>query len=266
MLRVFSFGGGVQSTAALVLASQGRIDFRTFLFSNVGDDSERPATLEYVRSVAMPFAVASGLDLRELQRVCRDGSVETLYGRLVKEGSRSLSIPVRMSGTGAPNKRSCTVDFKVRVVAKWLRQNGATSDDPAIVGLGISVDEFQRMRTDSGIPYEVLSYPLVDMRLSRQDCVNIISSAGLSIPPKSACWFCPFHRLSVWQAMRLDEPELFARAVGLERLLNERCVAIGHKAVYLSSSLVPLDVATSDVRQLSMFDVDDACESGYCLT
>ena len=43
-LRVFSYGGGVQSTAALVLASQHKIDFKTFLFCNVGDDSENPAT------------------------------------------------------------------------------------------------------------------------------------------------------------------------------------------------------------------------------
>ena len=45
MIRAISFGGGVQSTALLVLASQGKIDFRTFLFANVGDDSEHPATL-----------------------------------------------------------------------------------------------------------------------------------------------------------------------------------------------------------------------------
>lgn len=44
-LRVFSYGGGVQSTGALVLAAQGRIDFPTFLFCNVGDDSEHPGTL-----------------------------------------------------------------------------------------------------------------------------------------------------------------------------------------------------------------------------
>ena len=38
MLKVFSYGGGVQSTAALVLAAQGKIDYQTFLFCNVGAD------------------------------------------------------------------------------------------------------------------------------------------------------------------------------------------------------------------------------------
>ena len=50
-LKVISYGGGVQSTAMVVLAVQGRIDADVALFSNVGDDSEHPATLEYVRNV-----------------------------------------------------------------------------------------------------------------------------------------------------------------------------------------------------------------------
>lgn len=55
-LRTFSYGGGVQSTAALVLPAQARIDFPVFLFSNVGDDSEHPDTLRYVEDVAKPYA------------------------------------------------------------------------------------------------------------------------------------------------------------------------------------------------------------------
>jgi hypothetical protein len=94
MLKVFSFGGGVQSTAALVLAAQGRIDYRTFLFCNVGADSENPETLAYVRDVARPFADRHGLMLHELERVKRDGSVETIYQRMTRPGSRSIGIPV----------------------------------------------------------------------------------------------------------------------------------------------------------------------------
>jgi hypothetical protein len=42
---VFSYGGGVQSTAGLVLAAAGRINFPNFVFANVGEDAEHPATL-----------------------------------------------------------------------------------------------------------------------------------------------------------------------------------------------------------------------------
>lgn len=77
-LRVVSYGGGVQSTALLVLAAQGRVDFRVFLMANTGDDSEHPATLRYVREVAVPFAAQHDLELHLLDRTRRDGSVETV--------------------------------------------------------------------------------------------------------------------------------------------------------------------------------------------
>src|SRR5487761_1297550 len=146
LLQVFSYGGGVQSTAALVLAAQGNIDYPTFLFCNVGDDSENPRTLTYVLEVAMPFAKDHGIELIELHHT-RFGEPETIYQRLTRPESRSIGIPVRMSN-GAPGTRACTSDFKIKVAAKWLREHGATKDDPAIVGMGISLDEFQRMRND----------------------------------------------------------------------------------------------------------------------
>src|SRR2546421_7635546 len=126
MIKVFSYGGGVQSTAALVLAATGRIDYRTFLFCNVGEDSEHPDTLRYVRAVAMPYATQKGIELEELHAT-RFGQPETLYARLMRP-DRSVGIPVRMSN-GAPGNRACTKDFKIMVVARWLRQHGATKDD-----------------------------------------------------------------------------------------------------------------------------------------
>ena len=115
-LRVFSFGGGTQSTAALVLAAEGHIDYRTFLFANVGEDSEFPGTLRYLERVARPFARAHGIELSVLRRRTRDGRVETLLGR-IERSPRSIPIPVRMGPAGAPGNRTCTADFKIRVDA-----------------------------------------------------------------------------------------------------------------------------------------------------
>src|SRR5690348_11450209 len=126
MLKVFSYGGGVQSTAALVLAASGQIDYKTFLFCNVGDDSENPETLSYHVQYALPFAQASGLTLLELRYIRRDGQLETIFRRLTRPGSRSIGIPVRMSN-GAPGRRACTVDFKIKQVDRWLRGAGAVA-------------------------------------------------------------------------------------------------------------------------------------------
>jgi hypothetical protein len=327
VLRIFSYGGGVQSTAALVLAAQRKIDFRTFLFSNVGDDSEHPGTLAYVRHVARPYAAVHGIELKELQRTRRDGSTETLHGRLTRPGSRSLPIPVRMSN-GAPGTRSCTADFKIKVIGRELKRRGARGPKPckahrqdgftagcpgcvpavvAVVGVGISADEIQRINARKSEPYESLAYPLVGLparedtglRLRRDDCERLIAAEPLPPdmaaplkealdllppvtrhdllqfdftrmprPPKSACYFCPFHRPETWHNQRRDEPELFGKSCDLEDLLNARRDELGKDHVFLTRFAQPLRVAIPDgVDLLPIFDGDDAnCDNGWCMT
>ncbi len=265
-MKVFSYGGGVQSTAALVLAAQSKIDYHTFLFCNVGLDSENPATLTYVQEIIKPYAQANGIELIELQKHRRNGDVDTVYGRITRPGSRSIGIPVRL-GSGAPSNRTCTVDFKILVVARWTKRQGATKEAPATVGLGISLDEFQRMRSDSGIDHEKLDYPLITLRLDRSACVEIIRHAGLPVPPKSSCWFCPFHSVRAWQEMRHASPDLFDKAVKLEQTINERRVSQGRDHVWFTNKLKPLDKVTTDLTQHALFasNETDTCESGYCM-
>jgi 3'-phosphoadenosine 5'-phosphosulfate sulfotransferase (PAPS reductase)/FAD synthetase len=268
-MRVVAYGGGVQSTALLVLAAQEVIDFRTFLIANVGEDSEHPATLAYVRDIAMPYAEHHGITIHELSRVRQrgpeKGQVETLMGRLMKEGSRSIPIPVRMSN-GAPGTRSCTADFKIRVTGRWMREHGATEADPATVALGISVDEIQRAKPgiDPRAKYQNRVYPLLDLGLHRNDCRKIITDAGLPVPPKSACFFCPFHDTESWKRLRRDTPDLFAKSVKLEATLNERRAMLGKDPVYLTRHAVPLSEAIEGTEQLP--GMGDDCDSGYCFT
>lgn len=265
-IRTFSYGGGVQSTAALVLASQGKIDFPVFLFANVGDDSEHPATLRYVEDYAKPYAVASGIELIETWRtVVKTGERRTLYGDMMKPGTqRRIEIPVRLAN-GAPGNRTCTEEYKILVISRWLKAHGAKKNAPATVGMGISVDEFQRMRTDDPrYPHIHKEYPLIDMRLSRADCQSIIARAGLPIPPKSSCWFCPFKTMRQWQRLHDDTPELFDRAVVLEQTINVRRALLERDAVYLSGALIPLEQTIQGTQH--EMDFEDSCESGYCLT
>lgn len=267
-LRSFSYGGGVQSTAALVLAAQGRIDYRTFLFSNVGDDSENPKTLVYVEDYARPFAAEHGIELTTLERVMvRSGEHRTLHGELTREGSKSLKIPVRMSN-GAPGTRSCTADYKIKVIGRELKRRGATAANPAIVGIGISVDEIHRANNRHCEPHEVIEYPLLNLGLRRTDCERVIRESGLPVPPKSSCYFCPFKRPESWHEMRRMEPELFEKSCELEELLNRRRDELGKEHVWLTRFNKPLREAIPDgVDLLPMFDESDGnCDTGWCMT
>ncbi len=259
--RYFSFGGGVQSMAAMVLTAQGKLHYDQFLFANVGEDSENPATLIYLENYAKPYAEDHDVDLVELHHL-RKGAPETLLGR-IQRNERSLPLPVRMSN-GAPGRRSCTTDFKIKVIARYQKRGGASKKAPAVCGLGISTDEWQRARTDSGIAWQVLEYPLLDLRLNRRDCVRIIEDAGLPVPPKSACWFCPFHSRGEWIRMKREEPEQFQKSVELERLLNSRRAKLGKDRVYLHASAQPLEQAVGDQFAFEFDDNDLPCDTGHC--
>lgn len=268
MIRAISYGAGVQSTALLVLAAQGHIDFPLFLMANVGDDSEHPATLDYLHDVATPYAEEHGIELHVLnRRMVRDGSVRTLYQNLTNPEHRSVGIPARMP-SGAPGTRACTQDFKINVVARYLRERGATEEAPAIVGIGISLDEIQRANGRSEIAWQRVVYPLISvgedtgLKLRRDDCTRLIRDAGLPVPPKSSCYFCPFHSMETWADMKRNEPDLFAKAAALEDTINAK--RADSYPVWLSPAMIPLRDAVSDDEVL--FDAHGSCDSGWCFT
>lgn len=264
-LRTISYGGGVQSTALVVLAAQGVIDYPVALFSNVGDDSEHPATIDYVRNVAIPWAAEHGVTIHELHRTMRTGERRTLLQDLERD-SRTINIPVRMAN-GAPGNRNCTSTFKHGVVRRWLKEHGATADTPVTVAIGISTDEMERASNRRPDPEQVIEYPLLELGHNRAACARIIADAGLPVPPKSACWFCPFKKPATWAEMRRDEPELFQRAADLEALLNRRRDKLGKDHVYLTRFARPIGEAITEA-QAPLFDMDgpEGCDEGHCWT
>lgn len=263
---IFSCGGGVQSTACLVLAAKSVIPYRTFIFANVGDKSESPATIHYIREVLRPYADANGIQWIEVRRQRRDGTTVDLLDDL-RRPTRSIGIPVRMSN-GAPGNRNCTVEFKIKPIAKWIKHNapGCT------LGKGISTDEPHRATPSRESDGYVSAYPLIELGYSRSDCLQIARDAGLPQPPKSSCWFCPYKTTDQWITMRREHPELFLATTLLERDLNQKRVDIGRDPVYISGigarRQLPIDKAIPE--QLGLFpewiDEQDGCESGHCMT
>ena len=264
-IRAISYGGGVDSTALLVLAARKEIDCSLALFADVGR-AENPDTIAYLNSVAIPFAVDHGIAVEIVQRTRRDGTPVDLWDDAIKP-SRTIPIPMRMSN-GAPGNRTCTYVWKIRPIASVLKARGATNNDPAILELGITVDEYQRMNV-SRIPWITNNYPLVDMGVTRDQAVSLIASASLPIPPKSSCIWCPYKRKDQWLELKNEHPDRFDQAVEFERQINEKRANIGRDAVWLHSSAKPLEQAVVDTLrergQTSLFDDGPTCnEAGYC--
>jgi hypothetical protein len=262
--KVFSFGGGVQSMACLVLASMNLIPYKRFVFCNVGHQAENPGTIEYVQTIAKPFAELQGLELTEIawvgQRGEKRGQERDLYQDLL-DADRDIAIPMRLA-SGAFGNRKCTGRYKIEPLEKWTQDQGATKDAPWLLGLGISWDESQRV-ADSKTPWHINDYPLIDQRIDRAGCKKIITDAGLPVPEKSSCWFCPFKSNKDWQVLRKGNFGLFHRAVELEALLNRRRETLGKDPAYFSAGQKTLDKLPEEEQTTIDFD---GCDSGHCWT
>jgi hypothetical protein len=59
-------------------------------------------------------------------------------------------------------------------------------------------------------------YPLQEWGWTRERCESEIRQAGLYVPPKSSCFFCPAMRPAEVLELRDEHPDLFARGVAME--------------------------------------------------
>jgi len=270
MKRFISYGGGVQSTAIVVLACQGKIPpVEAALIANVGDDCEHPATLRYVREIMTPWASERGVLIRELHRIIKKtGERQTLWQRMMDYEGDKLREPIPVYGwSGAPMSRSCTTDHKVLVLGEHIKQECAKDEWPVEVLIGISLDEIERAGRGKDNKWEKRTYPLLDLGLNRVACAEVIRNAGLPVPPKSSCFFCPFHSMLTWSELKRDEPELFQKAVALENKLNERRAKRDMPPVFLTRKAKPLEEAVGTAGEQLFTDGvfnDGGCDEGYC--
>lgn len=60
-------------------------------------------------------------------------------------------------------------------------------------------------------------YPLIEKwGWSRNDCVRVIQAAGLPLPGKSSCFFCPSMKKPEIAALKEQYPDLYQRALAIE--------------------------------------------------
>jgi len=239
MKTVVSYGGGVQSTALVVLAMQRGWHIDEIVHVDLLD-AESPATREYVASFAGWLRETYNRGITILQR--------DLYGDMLANPAFTPA-PWRARDGSFILRRQCTRQYKVEPIRRYLYQQ--YKRERIRLMLGISVDEFHRMR-DSGSARIENVYPLVDERLTRSDCRLIIERAGLATPPKSSCWFCPYRSVRSQAELIRQYPALRGMAEELERRINDERRARG------KDEIVVLRAGTSLEEQ------NDFCEEGFC--
>jgi len=236
-MNIISYGGGVQTTALLVLTAQGKIENPAThaVFADTG--SELQTTYDHVE-LMFDYAISQGIMF---------DVVRTDKGRL-HEWDKPTMLPMYFEDGGF-YRRQCTNHWKIKPIRKWLREQGAKK---ASVQIGITKDESHRMK-DADVKWITHRWPLYELGLDRQGCINVISGAGLPVPPKSSCFMCPYRKVSEWHKLRAEMPNEFNKAVEYEKKQD---------GMYLSYKGKPLEQIIG--MQETLFESEEC--GGYCWT
>ncbi|MGD0996664.1 MAG: phosphoadenosine phosphosulfate reductase family protein [Candidatus Bathyarchaeia archaeon] len=192
---VLSFGAGLNSTALLIYLVDNGFPLDEVVFADTG--GEIPETYTHLKNVDT-YLSRYGI----LLTIVRSKSGKTLYDKCM---SRKV-IPSQLW-------RWSTRDFKITPIYSHYRSLEAHVNQY----LGIAYEERDRKR-ESGVEYVTNTFPLIDKKFSRQDCVDIIlaSDYDFSMPVRSGCFFCPFNSLSRWTELFEQHKDLFIKAMLLE--------------------------------------------------
>ncbi len=219
-----SLGMGVDSVALLVGLHARDVRPDVVLHAVVGNewpetDAYRPVMNAWLASVGFPAVV----EVRYRVQRPKHGHYDTLEQNcLVNATLPSLAFGGRKACSakwkGAPLDRAVREMF-----ADHVRAGGRVD---RMIGYDAGLKDSRRCGTEeSGGPWRWI-YPLRDWGWDRERCVAEIRRAGLAVPHKSACWFCPATSQDEVLELASAHPDLARRAVSMEDRARPNLVQI----------------------------------------
>lgn len=263
-LRVLSLGAGVQSSVLALMSARGDLPpLDAAIFADTGwEPAEVYRWLDWLEA-RLPFPVMRvrrrGLDLG--QHAIRVASEPV---------TRTAAPPWFTSDPDGFLPKQCSQKFKTEVLTAEVRrmlglrprQHGPRT--PVVEQwIGISLDEWHRMKRGARA-FIHTRHPLIEARMTRQDCLRWAEERQLPRPPKSSCIFCPYRGADQWRALRDQAPADWARAVAFDAAIRPGFHGMTGQA-FVHRQRVPLDQVDLDVDDdpQGRFGFANDCE-GVC--
>ena len=263
-LRILSLGAGVQSSTLALMMERGEVQKPdACIFSDTM--SEPKAVMDWLEwlktQLSFPVHIVSKGNLRQ----------ETIDAATGIGKYKYVTIPVYTVNAETQKKgllrRQCTSEYKILPVNKKVRDllglkryQHVKKGTEVEMYMGISYDEVTRMRTNQ-VKYIKNVYPLVDLKMRRQDCINWMENYGYPKPPRSACTFCPFHSNEEWLHIKQNKAE-WDEVVELDKAIRHGTKR-PEDEIFLHRSCKPIDEIDFEKKddQYNLFEND--CQ-GMC--
>lgn len=159
-----------------------------------------------------------------------------------------------------PHGARCTAELK-RAVREKIQDSGFYAQ---VFGFEYEQKEINRaIRFEEQNPGTKPSFPLIDRRLTKDACAEILLRNGIEIPvmyrmgyPNNNCIGCVKGGQGYWNKIRSDFPESFLKMAELERDLGHTCLRKDDQPLYLDE----LDPGAGRKLKIVMPDCGSFCQ------
>lgn len=244
-----SLGWGVQSFTLAAMVALGKLP-PVDVAIHADTTHERSATYEFAKRWT-PWLEERGVKVVTVQHSQPFHELTSL----------KTDIPAFTTNgkTDGQLRRQCTGDWKIVPIRRYLQANRQGA--PVEQWIGISLDEFQRMK-DSDVKYITHRWPLIEQRMTRNDCTLWLERHGLEVPPKSSCVFCPYHNSAAWVELAHSGNGDWQKAVEVDRLIRKVRPPYD---LFVHPARIPLeDVDLRTPREKGQLSLWDEECSGMC--
>lgn len=247
-VTVVAYGGGVNSTALLCgWIERGLRPVDAIVFSDTG--GERPETYRHIEAVSAWLRRHRYPGVIVVRKVTAAGDVETLEQNCLDHA---------MLPSLAYGFKKCSLKFKVQPQDKFYNHFPTTQaswhrGERVVKLIGYDADERHRARRSGDTKYWY-RHPLIEWGWGRAECLTAIRRAGLDVPAKSACFFCPANTASEIKELQRDHPDLMARALAMEQRGLEQATSV----LGLGRRFAWRDLVRG--RPIPLFETGIACE------
>lgn len=186
---------GGKDSSALALYLRDRVPEMEYFFCDTG--AELPETYEFLTRLEVILGKP--------------------IARLNSERGFDHWFEVFRGALPSPQMRWCTKVMKIKPIEAWI------GDEPAVSYVAIRADEASRKGYISTKPNIESRFPFVEDGVDHDGVMKILDDAGIGLPDyyewrtRSGCYFCFFQRKAEWVGLAERHPELYERAIAIEK-------------------------------------------------
>jgi len=177
-------------------------------------------------------------DMHRFKKDCENWygqEIETIQNKKYENHLDVVLSTRYVNGVGGAR---CTKELKKNVRFDFEKRNKIVAQ---VWGYEFEASEINRaIRTQEQYAYTNPLFPLIENKLSKNECAGIIENAGIEIPKmyqlgyhNNNCIGCVKGGAGYWNKIRVDFPEIFKQMAEIERQIGATCLKNKNGKIYL---------------------------------